>query len=460
MPTSGMDEPPEHQVALVQVSSLEGLVSGAAGTTTTSTDNTTAINQQQLTTGPILLNTELLDPDCEAVLESIESCVGCVEGVDEQHDYEEKMLEYNRHKKAAIEQHGLSDAEAASIRLHVMDQEERDDRNINKKNNRVDDSVIPDMDILNLCGNDEDLDDAQDVFVINVTGPDVMSCADIVNDDLVLRKDTEVRDGIIMGQDINALTCAICFDEALLGGDIALNRVKFANLPCCGGRESTSTGNDKAEESSFIKVCTSCILVLSIRSTTGPQRIGRCPRCLDWIKVQIPVDTEDTTPSICNINNKNGVIVEKIDVGGQCLICNQEKDHLVENDEVCDSCFLGRRQPLKYECQQCLHVQNIPHPMYRYQETKDQFGNCAWACQGKCGKFSNWKILPEELHRIALGDAPKSWKTDYITVARNRVKLLREDLNEKGDDTRPPNNKASRPVILLGEDDPSQCLVL
>jgi len=415
-----MDEPPEQEVQGTKSCTHDELVVNRNSTTP---DEVT----QQLTT-LALLNTELLDPDCEAVLEQLESCVGCVEGVDEQHAYEQKMIEHARHRKVAVEQHGLSEAEAAMIRLHIMEEEARDDSN--KK--VVEDSVIPDMDVLNFanfCGHDEDLDDAQENFVIATTH-EVMSCADMIDEDLLVpRKDTAVRDGIMVGKDINALQCAICFDEALVGGSVSLNRVKFANLPCCGARQEGSTG-------SFIKVCTSCILVLTSPMKGGSHRIGRCPRCLTWIKVKVPSEKAD----------KNVVTVEKVNVSGQCLICNQEKEFLVENDQVCDSCFLGRRQPLRYECQHCHGVQKIPHPMYRYQKTKDQFGNATWACQGQCGRFTKWKILPGELDRIPLGDAPKSWGADYIALARKRVKILREDIvGDKGMPT---------------EEDPSQCQIL
>lgn len=413
-PSPSLEEPDEHEFAL----------------TDPSAEPLSHLIQSKQITHVDLLNTELLDPECEAVLETMDSFVGCVEGVDEQHDYEEKLIEHALHRKAAVEQHGLSEAEAALIRLHIME-EERDDSNKQVQT----ESAIPDLDILNLCGNDDDLDDAQLNFLIPAT-QEVMSCADMVDEELILspQKDTEVRDGIAVGQDINALQCAICFDEALTGGSVSLNRVKFANLPCCGGKQEGSTA-------SFIKVCTSCILVLTSPSSTGSHRIGRCPRCLGWIKVQLPEPAE-----------KNVVVIEKVDVSGPCLICNQNKDVLVENDNICDSCFLGRRQPLKYECQQCHHIQKIPHPMYRYQKTKDQFGNVTWACQGKCGRFTKWKIQPEELHRIPLGDAPKSWGTDYIKNARNRVQILRQDLVER--------DNASGPSTLLDDEDPSQCLIL
>lgn len=370
----------------------------------------------------ILLNTDLLDPECEAVLETMDSCVGCIEGVGKQHVYEEKMKEHALQRKIAVEQHELSEAEAAMIRLHLM--EDRDD-NIKQGSETA---LVSDLDILNLCGNDEDLDDAQGRFVIAGTNQAV-SCSDYVDEDFLVRRDTAVRDGVA-GQDLNLLQCAICFDEAL-SGNVSLNRVKFANLPCCGGAEHE-------RNASFIKVCTSCILVLTTPSSVAQNRIGRCPRCFKWIKVKIPESTD-----------KNVVTVEKVDTEGQCLICNQHKDHLVENNEVCDSCFLGRRQPLKYECQQCNCIQSIPHPMYRYQKREQDFGNVTWACQGKCGGFTNWKILPEEIHRIPLGDAPTSWGTDYIDIARRRVKILRADLVAD-------KNAPKSPV----EEDTSQCLVM
>lgn len=370
-----------------------------------------------------LLNTELLDPEYEGgFLETMDSCVGCVEGVDEQHVYEEKLHKNALHRKAAVEQHGLSEAEAAMIRLHIME-EGRDDSN---RHGQVE-SAIPDLDILNLCGADNDLHDAQESFLIPAS-QEILSCADIINEDLILspKRDVEVRDGIVLGQGINALQCAICFDEALTGESISLNRVKFANLPCCGGQQNGSTA-------SFIKVCTSCILVLTTKSSKGVHRVGRCPRCFEWIKVHLP-----------EASQKNVVRVEKVDAAGPCLICNQNKDVLVEDDNICDACFLGRRQPLKYECQQCHEVQKIPHPMYRYQESEDKFGTVTWACQGKCGRFTKWKIQLEEIQRIPLGDAPKSWESDYISLARKRVRILRQDLVG----------------FTSLEHDPSQCVIM
>lgn len=400
--TSALDEPVDQECSVYDPTSLSLNFDHASG----------------------LLNTELLDPDCEAVLETMDSCVGCVEGIGEQHVYEEKMKENARQRKVAAEQHGLSEAEAAMIRLHIM--EERDDT---KQASET--AIVPDLDVLNLCGNDDDFDDAQANFVIGGANQ-AMSCADIVNEDfLVPRRDSFGRDGVA-GNDLHPLQCAICYDEALQG-DITLNRVKFANLPCCGGTKQ-GIGKD-----SFIKVCTSCILVLTSPSSAGQHRIGRCPRCLTWIKVQIPESPD-----------KSVISIEKVETKGQCLICNQHKDHLVEEDQVCDSCFLGRRQPLKYECQNCHGIQKIPHPMYRYQKTEEEFGTATWACQGKCGGFTTWKILPEEIHRIPLGDAPKTWGTDYISIARGRVKILREDLVADKQDSKqglPPDDDLSACLI-------------
>jgi len=481
--TCGMDEP-EEQIIAHKNSMEERARSPTIDVTIDGESTPKPLQQQQQQqqeqqlVSLDLLNMELLDPEWEDALETMESLVGCVEGVDEQHSYEEKMMEHNRHKEVAVEQHGLSTAEAAMIRLQNIKEEERDDTTTDQQINDIfQDSAIPDMDVLNLCGDHEDLDHAQDHFVLPMADEGIMSCADVVKEDLFssTKEDaTVVRSGTsaTAEQQLNALTCSICFDEALLGNDLTLNRVKFANLPCCGDKELSSLPSD------FAKVCTYCILVLTSPAMSGSYRIGRCPRCLDWIKVQILRHDDDDDGTNCkddvgnSSTNKTGIRVEKIAVHGQCLICNQEKEYLVENGEVCDSCFLGRRQPLKYECQQCHHYQNIPHPMYRYQEQQDQFGTVTWACQGKCGRFTNWKILPEETHRIALGDAPRSWGTDYVAVTRERVKILREDLKDQvessskdsGNSNNRPMNEQEPfyPSSVPGEalEGPSQCRIL
>eukprot|EP00521_Asterionellopsis_glacialis_P016340 CAMPEP_0195300964 /NCGR_PEP_ID=MMETSP0707-20130614/28500_1 /TAXON_ID=33640 /ORGANISM="Asterionellopsis glacialis, Strain CCMP134" /LENGTH=322 /DNA_ID=CAMNT_0040363793 /DNA_START=176 /DNA_END=1144 /DNA_ORIENTATION=- len=243
-------------------------------------------------------------------------------------------------------------------------------------------------------------------------------------------------------------SCAICFDEA--GGttpESLHSTVTFCHLPCCGsnGREETST----------TKICTACILLLTsptnasstvsgITPTTNyseenddddddddlkkpspplTRRIGRCPRCRHWIAV-----SSDTLGIVTRI--------EAIHHAGKCKICNQEKEFLVQQnkkEQVCDACFLGRRRPLIYECEQCHATQRIPHPMYRYQPSLQEFGKNSWACQGLCQNFTMWRILPQQAKYIPPGDTPESWCDDYLEVARERVREARRGIARQHD---------------------------
>eukprot|EP00978_Attheya_sp_CCMP212_P037661 scaffold179567_cov63-Attheya_sp.AAC.1 len=235
--------------------------------------------------------------------------------------------------------------------------------------------------------------------------------------------------------------CAICFDEpsaaltvpGLLegGGSPKMGGTTFAYLPCCGsnGREETSS----------TKICTSCVLLLSSPTSDGMARIGRCPRCRSWISV--------TTSSTTKIHTQEGddnddvvvgdelyslvpsIIVEACEHAGQCQICNQVKSHLVDDGgTVCDACYLGRRRPLLYECEQCHGTQRIPHPMYRYQPSVDIFGKTSWACHGACRIFTMWRILSDQVQYIPAGDAPTEWNDDYLEVARQRVMEARRGI--------------------------------
>lgn len=79
--------------------------------------------------------------------------------------------------------------------------------------------------------------------------------------------------------------CSICFE--------ALPLDSFSILPCCGldGREETST----------IKVCNGCLIILSIPSSpsttsndnNATSKIGKCPRCRYWLSITTTKDPID-----------------------------------------------------------------------------------------------------------------------------------------------------------------------
>ncbi len=179
----------------------------------------------------------------------------------------------------------------------------------------------------------------------------------------------------------NLPSCAICLEEDVV----------FAKLPCC----------DKA--TSTVQICTSCILLLLSPTSDGTSQVGKCPRCRSWLVL------------------KHECVITTVSAAGQCRICNQIKDHLVEEDAICDACFLGRQCPLLYECRICHSTQRIPHPMYRYQPSPMEFGTVTWACQGLCANFTHWRILPEQVRYIPVGDLPEIWGTDWVAVARARL---------------------------------------
>lgn len=302
--------------------------------------------------------------DCDPLLETMDNCVACVENIDAQ-------LRYNETLDRNLE-HGLSHDEAASMKLQFME-----DSNAAKT---TDISFIPDLNELNICGTD-DFEDAKTTL-----NPSTAHSPAPVK----------------RASSPPTLCCAICLDDVK---HFQNTPITFAQLPCCGSynREITST----------TKICTACILLLSSPTTDGSARVGRCPRCREWIVVK-----------------EQGLLIEHAKHGGQCQICNQMKDHLVENDQVCDACFLGRRRPLFYECQQCHFSQQIPHPMYRYQPSLETFGKVSWACSTHCHKFTFWRILSNQVNYIPAGDAPECWDQDYWQVARERVMEARRSMAE------------------------------
>lgn len=433
--------------------------------------------------------------DCNtAMLESMDNCVDCVEGVDLQHDFEQIM---DARRKNSAKYH-LSPKDAAMIRLQTMENEKQPKQEL---------SLTPslDLDLLNICGGDEDMTsvpkqakassttaaapvrsqgggavhdasrqvpasvhdtttttseqqnqapqelsltpsldldllnicgaDDDGVVVPQATGKSPLSAIDA--DAAVAVPTTQqavaVRSSTATGASSPSLPdpldvaclpvecadavecdpldnkplnnqCAICFDES-----IDQKSITFAKLPCCGHADATST----------IKVCTSCVLVLTTPTWDSSSRVGRCPRCRSWIVLKNQITEEELE-------------ISTVTAAGKCKICNQIKDHLVEDGTNCDACFLGRRHPLLYECETCHCTQQIPHPMYRYQASPEQFGTVTWACHGACGKFTRWRVRSDQVGLIPLGDAP--WgKDQYLQSARARVRLARNKVTPHED---------------------------
>jgi hypothetical protein len=290
----------------------------------------------------------------ETLLEqTVDSCVTCMDNISTQ-DVLESSLE------------PLSPTEGSQIRLAAMEQQ-----------NSTTNSLSLNLNDLNLCGT-EDLDDVTtSLFHLNKTQTRPLSPP--------------------------SLHCAICFDDVT---SFQKTATTFCLLPCCGseGREARSS----------TKICTACMLLLS--QPVSDKRIGRCPRCREWLVIQ-----------------QDGLDISVLKSAGMCQVCNQVKEVLLEDDNVCDACFLGRTHPLYYECQSCRQFQCIPHPMYRYQATPQDYGTTSWACQGPCQHFTKWRIVPEYINQIPAGDVPESWNHDHLELARIQVMEIRRRQEQNGD---------------------------
>ena len=45
---------------------------------------------------------------------------------------------------------------------------------------------------------------------------------------------------------------------------------------------------------------------------------------------------------------------------------------------LCEACLFGVQHTLRYECDGCMRLQRIPHPMWRYEAMPVEFGNVTW----------------------------------------------------------------------------------
>mmetsp|Transcript_15548 Transcript_15548/g.32405 ORF Transcript_15548/g.32405 Transcript_15548/m.32405 type:complete len:215 (-) Transcript_15548:284-928(-) len=163
--------------------------------------------------------------------------------------------------------------------------------------------------------------------------------------------------------------CAICLDSP----DLII-------LPCCGSAASVT---------STTRFCQACIEVIC-RMAGG---VGMCPRCRGRLAVE------------------GGKVVVPPPNIGRCRMCCQNGKQLVQ-DSLCEACLAGTRNPLRYICERCQLVQRIPHPMYRYQPTPAKYCKSSWACHQRCGGYTRWRILPEDLRFVPVADRPERWGTE------------------------------------------------
>ena len=170
--------------------------------------------------------------------------------------------------------------------------------------------------------------------------------------------------------------CAVCWSET--------TAESFAVLPCCRA----------VTEGSSMRYCVRCVEIIC---ENGPGGVGRCPTCRTYLRKKAD-------------GSSGFEIADRVEM---CTLCRQAKliiGELRPGMPVCDACFLGAQNPLRYECERCRRVQRIPHPMYRYQvDGPNAFGNNTWACQQRCGDFTHWRVHAADAHLVPPEDAPESW---------------------------------------------------
>lgn len=356
--------------------------------------------------------------ECDVVLESMDECVGCLDGIGKQHHFEESLSDQAARQRQIAVEHGLSEAEATLIRLQMLDAGADGVRSAVQKTltsvlcGQQDDSVPDFFDfVVNPMDTTLPTSLPGDALVESRQGKSARSLVDVAGETEGIGSNNEMKAKV----DKSAQECAICNDSCTLNnGDpntrsltsLSTRMPTFCYLPCCHTEES----NDN------FKICTACMLVLTVVTNDGASRVGRCPRCRTWIAV----NTLHSTSAVMDVRTMN--------TSGKCESCLRITTPLItENPAICDACFLGREVPLIYECEECHQSKTIHSTMYRSQHTPTSVGSEMWPCD-TCEKSTHWTIRFEQLTLIPAGDIPEEWGHIALELARTRVKKARQGI--------------------------------
>ena len=461
-------------------------------------DGRTLLDQQQV------LDTSVDERDCSnTVLDSIDQCVGCVEGVEIQTAFEDRLgsqplFEWDDSYyyfdgvgggigvggTAEEPSHGLSPSEAALMRLQLMEVADRMDQPLQSSSSPCrrssaapDLSLMADFDLLNLCGSDDDF--PANGSTTPTRSARVLSCAacprlESVNTTMDTHQTDEATGTTPLERSFESTTgeavvdpphigptdtgeallqCHICLDEGLEHS----KRISFATLPCCsGGGSGHYLAPSTSSSSVATLLCSTCLWVLTAPTRDGTSRVGRCPCCRTWLVVTTPTTSPEATNGAASGSPPD---VRLVSVAGKCQVCCQIKELLVEDSSVCDACFVGRHQPLVYQCEQCQSTQRIPHPLYRYQSSPNDGSEMKWNCS-TCRKFCRWRLLLDQFSLIPVGDAPDTWDESPLRSARQRVQAARSAAAAAVDATTSQSRSGSPVTAMLLPDGGSSCRIL
>lgn len=174
-------------------------------------------------------------------------------------------------------------------------------------------------------------------------------------------------------------SCAVCLED--------YPEEACAELPCCTIPATATT-----------RFCRRCIEIIC---ESAPGGVGRCPNCRSYVRV-----------------SETGGL-ETADQMGTCTMCTQLRVIVESRGPImlCDSCLLGTNHALRYECDGCGRFQRIPHPMWRYQQTPNDFGTDTWFCHVRCNAQTHWRLAMQDASLVPPADTPESWGRQVLTLA-------------------------------------------
>ena len=178
--------------------------------------------------------------------------------------------------------------------------------------------------------------------------------------------------------------CAVCYETIEDAFD----------FPCCSSSNSS--------EVSTVQMCQPCARRVCEYSSDG---IGSCPRCRRNIR---------------KCERTGRVVVAH--ASNVCRVCRQRR----AVRDVCDACVVGARAPLRYVCDRCGGTQRIAHPMWRYCETPTSASSETWACHGRCGDYTRWRVHERDVAFVPFDDAPATWRTEGFEAARAEMLAQRQ----------------------------------
>lgn len=218
--------------------------------------------------------------------------------------------------------------------------------------------------------------------------------------------------GVHIAEDDSAMACAICLEDMV-------DENPVAQLPCCTIPPTATT-----------QYCQRCLEVVCEH---GPGGVGRCPNCRSYLRVCADRRLE---------------VAEHTDT---CSLCSQPRVIVEERGpmKLCDACLLGTRHSLRYECERCRRFQRIPHPMWRYQPTPNEFGDTTWFCHLECFSQTHWRIHEQDAASVPPHDCPESWGRRDEWLAAIREQRRREVRGGERPATAAAGRNHSREAKLL-----------